>query len=535
MDVDVEFEHNLKPKVKKRRKRKSNLSLNQSKKKRKKYNYSDIVRIKKCDVYDNCNDSKNEHVSTGTDAVEINHLKVTHCPNEIDKTFANESINEILQNENEVHLNNSENNKREETYFQNCLDRCTNDLIKPVLENFDREGLLIHFMAFMSMIANGQLSVANMAVLLCMEVGLLFSLASTTQIRYREDTSLFWEVVLSVGGPRTLRLFSSDKHQGKVNSGECERSKYKPQEGSFNFAVPDEKLLRRSKTGLPKCVKCGIIQESMCLLEKGKEYVLAVDGKQTSPGLLNDTEGDVNLWGYEGPPTLAETMECLSLQENFILDLVGKASRFDSNIKDIASDLKIVVQLVTKRIKNLREAKVRYEQLRSRFKKKIAAKPDIGSRYDVAFSDINSFIRRADIAIKNLLEINVEWCGIMAAFNGNEHSFRKWGPILLDTMLNSWILRSPETLQLDDFLKKYPEYMKQRSELWYSIRKESCITGSTLHSAIGLRTLKEQKEHFKKFISKIDKPIEINKAMQHGIDNEVCKCKCTCDNLFLRS
>ena len=91
----------------------------------------------------------------------------------------------------------------------------------------------------------------------------------------------------------------------------------------------------------------------MCLLEKGKEYVLAVDGKQTSPGLLNDTEGDVNLWGYEGPPTLAETMECLRLQENCILDLVAKASRFDSNINDFATDLKIVVQIVTKWIKNL--------------------------------------------------------------------------------------------------------------------------------------------------------------------------------------
>ena len=51
------------------------------------------------------------------------------------------------------------------------------------------------------------------------------------------------------------------------------------------------------------------------------------------------------------------------------------------------------------------------------------------------------------------------------------------------------------------------------------------MTGSTLHSAIGLRTLKEQKKHFKKFISKIDKPTEINKVMQHGIDNEVCKSK----------
>ena len=284
-------------------------------------------------------------------------------------------------------------------------------------------------------------------------------------------------------------------------------------------------MLRKSKTGLPKCVKCGIIEESICLVDKGKEYVLALDGKQTSPGLLNDTEGDVNLWGYEGPPTLAESLERLRLQENCILDLVAKASRFDSNINEIAKDLKIVVQIVSKRIKNLQEAKVRYEQLRSRFKNKIAARPDIGSRYDVAFSDINSFIHHADIAIKNLLQINVEWCSTMATINGNEQLFCKSGPILLDTMLNSWILRSPETLQLDNFLKKYLQYMKQRSELWYSLCKECCMTGSTLHSAIGLRTLKEQKEHFKKFISKIDKPTEINKAMQHGIDNEVCKSK----------
>ena len=141
----------------------------------------------------------------------------------------------------------------------------------------------------------------------------------------------------------------------------------------------------------------------------------------------------------------------------------------------------------------------------------------------MAFSDINTLICRADIAIKNLLEINVESYSIMATINGNENSFHKRGPILLDTMLNLWILRSPETLQLDDFLLKYPQYIKQRSELWYSLCKEYSVTGSTLHSAIGLRTLKEQKEHFKQFISKVDKPTEITKAMQHGIDNEVCK------------
>ena len=69
------------------------------------------------------------------------------------------------------------------------------------------------------------------------------------------------------------------------------------------------------------------------------------------PGLLNDTEGDVNLWGYKGPSTLAESLERLRLQENCILDLVAKASRFESNINEFAKDLKIVVQIVSKRIK----------------------------------------------------------------------------------------------------------------------------------------------------------------------------------------
>ena len=79
-------------------------------------------------------------------------------------------------------------------------------------------------------------------------------------------------------------------------------------------------------------------------------------------------------------------------------------------------------------------------------------KPDIGSRYEVAFLDIDCFIRRADTAIKNLLEINVEWCYIMSLINGNSHCFQRTGPVLLDTMSNSLILHDPEILLVDDYL-----------------------------------------------------------------------------------
>ena len=165
-------------------------------------------------------------------------------------------------------------------------------------------------MAFMEMISSGQLSGVNMAVLLAMEMALIFTLTSTMQMRYRHDTSLFWETVLAVGGPRMLCLFSSDKHFSEVNSGESAKSKYVPNKGHFSFAVPDKKTLLKSKTGLPKVILCSIIEESVQLLDKEKEFVLSLDGKQLIPGLLNKDEGDINLWGY-GPPMLKENLNCL--------------------------------------------------------------------------------------------------------------------------------------------------------------------------------------------------------------------------------
>ena len=89
-------------------------------------------------------------------------------------------------------------------------------------------------------------------------------------MRYHNDTALFWEIAMSIGGPRLLRLFSSDKHFGMVNSGECQKSKYPPSKGSYNFAVPDEHTLRRSKTEIPKDVPCGIINEAFLNLNNEK-------------------------------------------------------------------------------------------------------------------------------------------------------------------------------------------------------------------------------------------------------------------------
>ena len=250
------------------------MSLNQSRNKKKKFNYGQQVKVKK--IADELDTTTPENTSEDVD-VESNLSQVDDIT----------------------------------PYVRECLNKCKNSLLENVIKRFEQEGLLFHFMAFMEMISSGQLSVVNMAVLLVMEMAVLFTLTSTTQMRYRNDTSLFWETVLAVGGPRTLRLFSSDKHFGQVNLGQAAKLKYSPNTGNFNFAVPDEKTLRKSKTGLPTFIHCGIIDQSLELLDKDKEFVLSMDGKQLIPVLVNESERDVNLWGYEGPPTLNENLQRL--------------------------------------------------------------------------------------------------------------------------------------------------------------------------------------------------------------------------------
>ena len=112
----------------------------------------------------------------------------------------------------------------------------------------------------------------------------------------------------------------------------------------------------------------------------------------------------------------------------------------------------------------------------------------------------------------------------MSLINRNSHCFRRTGPVLLDTLSNSRILCDPEILLVDDFLTDNLQFMKQRSDLWMEFQKGFQLTGSTMYNALGLRTLKDQKLHFRKYVKKEDIPQEPSPAMEHGTNHEVCIC-----------
>ena len=89
---------------------------------------------------------------------------------------------------------------------------------------------------------------------------------------------------------------------------------------------------------------------------------------------------------------------------------------------------------------------------------------------------------------------------------------------------NLKILMEPE--EVSDFFEENDNtvYVKQRTEIWAKIREMCSVTGSTMHKALGLNTLQDQKLHYDiKFCGK-EPPApteEVKKMLNYGTENEV--------------
>ena len=167
---------------------------------------------------------------------------------------------------------------------------------------------------------------------------------------------------------------------------------------------------------------------------------------------------------------------------------------------------------------------MRHEILHSSFKRKIAKFPEQGSRYKLAFSDIDAFIAKADHVIKDILDMNAKWCCVMAAINRNTQCFLRSGTVDMEQQCNYRILLKPNAIEAryPGFLDDNPEYVQQRTPEWFAIRRQSRITGSSMHNALGFCTLKVQKDHYDESVLGTVPPVsQTPAAMVHGTTNEV--------------
>ena len=210
------------------------------------------------------------------------------------------------------------------------------------------------------------------------------------------------------------------KNEGQVKAGVTKAGKLNPKEGFFNFAVPSIKTIIRQQKKIDKFMYAGIINGSFDLVNNMKEYVLEYDAKRIASGLGENEIGDVNLWGYEGPPSLQEAKE--QLQEE--IEIVDKISCM-SNIKNSESLplLGTLFNNITYRIKKKRYSILGHEKYLHEVTKMCVGNPRIAKKYNKSIQDTKGSIYLLQNWINDALQLNKEICYIMSEINGSNHLF----------------------------------------------------------------------------------------------------------------
>ena len=118
---------------------------------------------------------------------------------------------------------------------------------------------LLDFTNFIRLISECTYPLDNIAFMLFLETVRWYSMQTTTQMNYSEQSLDFWKVRYRLMGDRFLLFMGGMKNQGQVVSGSAERGHFDPKESNINFAVPSTSVVRQhNEENFPKVLKAGV-------------------------------------------------------------------------------------------------------------------------------------------------------------------------------------------------------------------------------------------------------------------------------------
>lgn len=289
------------------------------------------------------------------------------------------------------------------------------DLIPSVLDTLKQHNQVDAFIKFNKLLAGNKIPMTNIAYLLFIDVVEWFSNENTHQMRYSDEVKQFWRIGLKLFKGKFLRFMGGWKNQGQ-NANGCT----KPEDSVINFAVPHRNSLEDTGLGAKlKYVKPAILQEMIELVSNSdpqqlKTFKLCVDGKKINVGAQNQNFGDVNLWGFEGSPTLSERVENLEQDQNIVKRLsdilmqieeryIEELQRTPKTLQDKFSEVgRDIIHIMSKRLMALR--KVKQSKIMTLEKLKAACTNDfMKNKYSYAMSAIKTYIYRINLCIERLL------------------------------------------------------------------------------------------------------------------------------------
>ncbi|CAC5397629.1 unnamed protein product [Mytilus coruscus] len=115
------------------------------------------------------------------------------------------------------------------------------------------------------------------------------------------------------------------------------------------------------------------------------------------------------------------------------------------------------------------------------------------SKYAYAISAMKTNIGMTKDCIDILLRVNDRICRYFSYINDSKTSFVIGKEADMNNQPNYFCLRSVDCTETKHECTKF---FQQRSDEWFEVRKQAKVTASTMHTALGLRTLKEQQAHY---------------------------------------
>ena len=411
----------------------------------------------------------------------------------------------------------------ENEFISNSVEQLSDiQMLNELCLRLNEENLLYDFITLVRSIANGSMPADNISFRCALDTGRLYNTKTTTNMRYPKASRKWWELVREVGGGRIIRLFQGPKHMGHLTVHNKHLGIFLPQDGLFNFAVPDINILRKTTTNIGNQIPPGFIQAIIQFIDKSKQYNLGLDGKKCIPQLgKNLGEGDVHLCGFE-EPSLEDQKKSfehdLQIIQNLRQTFNDDATSLDEDIRYLGA----ILQIMSRRIKRQRTLQVTQERRRWKQLKEVKNNQCHANKYVKAHEYFDAFNADSNKLIADILQLNLQICSLLTKLNLNAACRYNFPSVKFPEFPNFHKLLPVESNDRS-FLLSRPELVTQRSDLWHELRSKSKVTGSTINKALCLRRLKDQNEHVQVHIKGMPAapiPADIQAKMDHGAQHE---------------
>ena len=213
------------------------------------------------------------------------------------------------------------------------------------------------------------------------------------------------------------------------------------------------------------------------------------DIKRISRGLGKNRYGNINLWGFEDPPTLEEKPEQTERELHYIQTMLDEFNELDDLDKFVK--LKELVKLITDRIRNVRCLQVSKMKKLEKYEKASSSTQN----YKYVKSAAKTFIYDCKVFVKSALSINGRICELLSSLHGNWHLL-KTSTLYLSNCENVKCLQSTSYISRYIDLNVNTHLVKQKSDEWFELHKKCFVTASTIYNALGFHGWKELNMQF---------------------------------------